>query len=109
MRRLTAIAVFVVLAMTVLATGALGAPPHRGCPVGPTSAGSSTIGAWQLMDQATLAAAMEASGGPSSNAEAIVAKNDRNADGLVCVMTQLLPNTASGFDTWYIGIDNNTP
>ena len=109
MRRLIVIVVSVCLAMTVLVTGALAAPPHRGCPVGPASAGSSTIGAWELMDQATLADAIEASGFDPAEAEVIVAKNDRNSDGLICVMTQLLPNTASGSDTWFIGIDNNIP
>ena len=106
---MTAVVVLVGLAMTILATGSLAAPPHRGCPVGPGSNGGSTIGPWQLMDQATLADALEDSGLDPAGAEVLLANSDKDGDGLVCVMIQILPNSASGGDTFFVNRDNNVP
>ena len=109
MRRLTAVVVLVGLAMTMLATGALAASPFRGCPVGPGFNGGSTIGPWQLIDQPTLADALEDSGLDPAGAEVLLANSDKNGDGLICVMIQTLPNSASGGDTFFVNRDNNLP
>ena len=58
MRRSIAILVVVGLIMVVLATGALAASPYAGCPVGPSGTGGSTIGGWELWDEATPADAL---------------------------------------------------
>ncbi|HSM44557.1 MAG TPA: hypothetical protein VK969_06020 [Acidimicrobiia bacterium] len=107
MRRLTSMLALVALMTTLFAGAALGAPPHGGCPVGPVNAGNSTIGAWERMDETTLAAATAASGFDPGIVADIFAKEDRNGDGLLCVMTQVLPNDASGSDIWFVSHDNN--
>ena len=88
------------------ATAALAAPPHDGCPVGPSGRGGSTIGPWEPMTMLELAMAISATGGDPAQAAGEFARNDRNGDGLVCTMTQLLPNDASGNDTWFVSRDN---
>jgi hypothetical protein len=95
------------LANVISAAGASAASPFAGCPVGPTSAGGSTIGAWQLMDEATLGAALLAAGVDPANAAPILARDDKNGDGRICVMTQLLPNDASGSEVWFVSHDND--
>lgn len=79
--------------------------------MGTRDAGGSTIGAWQLLDESALAAAIEAGGYDPAEAPLfaaqVVAANDRNDDGLVCVMTQVLPNDASGANTFFVAHDNN--
>jgi hypothetical protein len=107
MERMTAILSLVSLAMLVMATGALAASPYAGCPVGPGAGGGSTIGAWQVMDEPTLADAIEACGFEPAEAALIFAKEDKNNDGRLCVMVQVLPNDASGSDTWFVPHDNN--
>ena len=107
MRRLTLAIALGALVTVMFAGTAWAASPHRGCSVGPVNAGNSTIGAWELMDETTLAAATEASGFDPEIVADIFAKEDRNGDGLLCVMTQVLPNDASGSDTWFVSHDNN--
>ena len=65
-----------------------------------------TIGAWDEWNQPTLEAFMAAAGGNPAEAADVFAFNDRNHDGLLCVMTQVLPNDASGFTTFFIPRDN---
>ena len=105
--RLIGAAAFVV-AVAGFPVGAGAAPAHESCPVGAGQTGTATIGAWEAMDETTLAAAMQAAGGDPSQAAAEFAKYDRNGDDYLCVMTQVLPNDASGFDTWFVSRDNNT-
>jgi hypothetical protein len=109
MRRLTLATALGALITVMFASAALAASPHRGCSVGPVDAGNSTIGSWELMDEATFAEAIEDSGFDPSLAAAIFETEDRNGDGLLCVMTQVLPNDASGSDTWFVSHDNNAP
>jgi hypothetical protein len=106
--RLIGAAAFGVAAMAGFSVGAGAAPTHEACPVGAGQTGTASIGAWEAMDEATLAAAMQAAGGDPSQAAAEFAKYNRNGDSYLCVMTQVLPNDASGFDTWFISRDNNT-
>ena len=107
MRRLIAILVVVGLIMVVLATGALAASPYAGCPVGPSGTGGSTIGGWELWDEVTTADALVAGGLDPAEASLVFEEVDKNNDGLLCVMVQVLPNDASGFDTWFVYHDNN--
>ncbi len=87
------------------ATMALAAPPHGGCPVGPSS-GNSTIGPWELMTVEMLATAIAETGGDPAQAEGLFPKTNRNGDQFVCTMTQILPNDASGSDTYFVIRDN---
>ena len=91
-----------------LATGtaALAAPLYNGCPVGPFGGGSSTIGAWEPMTLEDLAGAIEETGGDPAQAEGEFARHNRNGDGFICTLTQILPNDASGADTWFVSRDN---
>lgn len=107
MRRVSIIFALGALATLGSASDGLGTPPHTGCPVGPRDTGTATIGAWEAWDQPTLADAMDAAGGNPADAAATFAFNDRNEDGLLCVMTQVLPNDASGFTTFFVPRDNN--
>jgi hypothetical protein len=107
MRSLPRILLLVGVLTLGTATAALAAPPHDGCPAGP-SGGGSTIGAWEPMTPAMLVAAIIASGGDPAGAEAEFARHDRNDDKILCVMTQVLPNDASGNDTWFVTRDNNS-
>ncbi|HSL26010.1 MAG TPA: hypothetical protein VLA54_06965 [Acidimicrobiia bacterium] len=106
MRRVSAVLALVSLAMILMATGVSAESPYAGCPVGPGE-GGSTIGSWQLLDEATVADELEAAGFDPAEAALVFAKEDKNADGWLCVMTQLLPNEASGSDTWFVSHDNN--
>ncbi len=107
MRRLIAILVVVGIVMVVLATGALAASPYAGCSVGPSGTGGSTIGGWELWDEATLGDAQVAAGFDLEGYSAEFDKQDNNNDGTLCVMVQVLPNDASGSDTWFVTHDNN--
>lgn len=107
MRRLTAIVVVVGLVMVVLATGALAKSPYAGCPVGPSGTGGSTIGGWELWDEGTVVAALVAGGMDPAEAPLFFEEADKNNDGSLCVMVQVLPNDASGSDTWHLYLDNN--
>lgn len=107
MGRVSAIFVMMAFLVVIIATGALAASPYAGCSVGPSGSGGSTIGGWQLMDEATLADGLEASGFDPAEASLIFAKEDKNDDGLLCVIVQMLPNAASGSDTWFVSHDNN--
>ena len=97
-----------VLATFLTAGAALAAPPHSGCPAGPSGAGRSTIGMWELMTVEDLAAAIEATGGDPAQAEQEFALHNRNGDELICTMTQVLPNDASGSDIWFVSRDNTS-
>lgn len=83
-----------------------------GCAVGPEEAGPSTIGSWQLWDRAAYVEGLLWSGYTDDEAlayelaEPAFAKDDRNGDGLLCVMTQQLPTDSSGFDIWFVSHDN---
>ncbi len=102
------------LIVVALAPGALAAPPNDGCGVGPGEAGNSTIGAWELWDQATLATNLVELQGFDEDVAEVVAeeefeawdRNVENGDGLMCFMIQRLPNDATGQDTWFIFVDN---
>lgn len=107
MGRRTAVFGLVTLATMTLSTGALASSPYRGCSVGPGPNGESTIGAWELMDEETLADGIAASGFDPAEAAVIFAKEDKNDDGQLCVMVQVLPNDASGSDIWFVPHDNN--
>ena len=96
------------IAVLLTAATALAAPPHFGCPVGPTGSGNSTIGHWQRMDSALHTSLIVASGGSAAEAEAEFAHYNRNADGFICTMIQILPNDASGADTWFVSRDNTS-
>ena len=106
MRSLSSSFVLVGVLTLGTATAALAAPPHSGCPTGPSGVGGSTIGAWQPMTLAELRLAIAATGGDPAQADGEFARNDRNGDGTVCTMTQVLPNDASGDDTWFVSRDN---
>ncbi len=55
-----------------------------------------------------LRSAIAATGGDPAQADGEFARFDRNDDGLLCTMTQVLPNDASGNDTWFVSRDNNS-
>lgn len=105
MRRL-----FVALALMslVLATtgGAASAAPRAGCPVGPKETGTASIGAFELLDLQEFVAIHEAAGFDAASTTDVFEGVDKNDDGLACVMTQVLPNDASGSDTWFVSMDN---
>jgi hypothetical protein len=106
--RLAVVAALAVVAMAG-SVSASAAPKHRGCGVGPGEGGNTTIGAWELMLETELAGAFASIGHPDAEgiAEAFFAKNDKNGDGLLCVMPQVLPNEASGDDEFFVAHDNN--
>ncbi len=106
MRRLTFVLALASMGVMVFAGSATAASPHAGCSVGPVDAGNSTIGSWVLMDEEDLAAGLDAAGFNPDEAAEIFAKEDKNGDGLLCVMTQVLPNDSSGSDTWFVSHDN---
>ena len=58
------------------------------------------------MTLAELRAAIAATGGDPAQADGEFAHSDRNGDRVLCTMTQVLPNDASGFDTWFVSRDN---
>lgn len=108
MRRGILSVVLGLLFTAAFAPGALAAPPNRACGVGPDGAGNSTIGEWQLWDEATLAAGLaDHFGLPAQVAADVFDAEDKNNDGLLCVLVQVLPNDASGSDTWFVSHDNN--
>lgn len=85
----------------------LASPPHTGCGVGPNDAGRSTINGWQLWDEPTLAGEIEAAyGDGAASAAAIFGSDDRNGDGMLCIMKQVLPNDASGATVFFVYSDN---
>ena len=98
MRRRVVLVLLLTTLISAISPLAQATPPHHGCPVGPVDAGSSTIGRWELLDESGL---------PPEYADAILASADRNGDGWVCLMTQILPNDASGDTEWLIARDNN--
>jgi hypothetical protein len=104
-RRVLLSLVAVLIATASLASAALAGSPHTGCPVGAGHAGGSTIGGWELWTLGDMVATFD----DPAAAEAEFARHNRNNDDFVCVMEQVLPNDASGDDTWYIARDNNVP
>lgn len=111
MRRILVVTVLVVVSVLGSVAVAVAAPPHDGCAVGPNGPGKSTIEPWDLWAETTYAQALEDSGfvdaeGAVELAGTVFEKEDRNADGWICVMRQVLPNDASGFDTWLVAHDN---
>ena len=107
MRRLIVSFAFVVTAALAMASGAFARSPYAGCSVGPVDAGGSTIGSWELLDEAALASALETAGYDPAFASSEFEVNDKNGDGLLCTMTQVLPNDASGNTTFFVSHDNN--
>jgi len=107
MKRLySSLALACVLSLALLPAAAA-SPPNLGCARGPGHAGNTSIGAWESWDQATYAAAIDATvGGGAETAALTFAKEDRNGDGFLCVMTQTLPNDASGSSIWFVSHDN---
>ena len=103
--RVAMAAVVAVATMAWLAAAAGAAPPHDECAVGPAS--NTVNSAWQLTDEPTLDAAIEAAGGGADDAAALFDANDNNGDELLCVLTQTLPNDASGFVTFFLVHDNH--
>ena len=88
---------------------ALAAPPHSGCGQGPGEGTGSANGAWELWDEEIYdAALLEFSDGedPGFTAADVFAEDDRNRDGHLCVMIQMLPNDASGSDVYFLAHDN---
>ena len=107
MRRGILSAVLGLVMVAASGSAALASPPHAGCGVGPNDAGPSAINGWQLWDEPTLAGEIEASfGNGAASAAMIFASEDRNGDGMLCVMKQVLPNDASGATTWFVSADN---
>jgi hypothetical protein len=53
-----------------------------------------------------LANAIAETGGDPAQAEGEFALHDRDGDGVICTMTQVLPNDASGADTWFVSRDD---
>ena len=106
-RRLFVLVVMVCLLALVIAPAAWADFPWRGCPVGPQDEGGSTIGEWHLWTEVTFAEELEAAGFDPEDAAAVFAKENKNRDAYLCVMTQNLPNDASGSDTWFVSHDNN--
>jgi hypothetical protein len=104
--RITMAATVAVTAMAGLAVGASAAPPHNACAIGPGGSGNTGNSAWQLTDEPTLGAAIEAAGGGADDVAAIFVANDKNGDELLCVLTQTLPNDASGAETFFVFHDN---
>lgn len=105
MRRIShglALASIVTLLMAGVATAA---PPNTGCPNGPPvqQGGPATVIAWRLMDAALL---QELSGASEEAIADEFATHDRNDDGLLCVLTEVLPNDASGAFEWFTPVDN---
>jgi hypothetical protein len=45
---------------------------------------------------------------PTARGALACGRHDRNADGIICVITQVLPNDASGNDIWFVAPDNNS-
>ena len=102
--RLTVVAAVAVTAMAGLAASAGAAPKHDGCPVGPGQGGNTGNSAWELMTKGALIdAILEDSGGDPEDVEALVEKNDKNGDGDLCALKQVLPPGASVF---YVFRDN---
>lgn len=104
-RRITAFIAACAMTLTT-ASAAVAAPPYTGCAVGPNFAGSSMLGSWELMDETEFAAALVSVGYDPALAPSQIAANDKNGDGLVCVMPQTLPNEASGNDSFFVLHDN---
>ena len=104
--RITIAATVAITGMAGLAASAGAAPKHTGCPTGPGQSGNTGNSAWQLMDEPTLDAAIEGSGGGPDDAAANFAKNNKNGDAYLCVMPQVLPNDASGASEFYVIRDN---
>ena len=105
MRRVLLALVAVLLATAGIASAAMAQSPHTGCPEGAGHAGGSTIGGWELWTFADMLATFE----DPAAAQAEWDRHNRNNDDYVCVMEQVLPNDASGDDTWYLARDNNVP
>jgi hypothetical protein len=107
MRKPIALAVAVGLLWVMMAHAALAVPGETTtCQPGSDEGRSSS---WEEIEWAAALAAFIHPDDPTflSRAEAIVAFNDHNGDGSVCVMTQYLPNANSGSDTWYQIEDNH--
>jgi len=104
------------LAAAMLLAGALpalaanGKAPDAECQVG---ANSQIVGEWQLLSKEKFAELLVDGFKYDSYEEALVAAGvtyafcDRNNDGLACVMTQTLPNDASGSIIWTLVEDNH--
>jgi hypothetical protein len=106
-RRLLVLVVMVFLMALVIAPAALADSPWAGCPVGPQDAGGSTIGEWQLWTEEDAVEALITAGFDPADAAPQWAKYDKNGDGYLCTMTQILPNDNSGSAIWYVSHDNN--
>lgn len=104
-RRPHASVLIATLALFLLAAPALAAKPIAGCPTGPGDTGTADITAWQLWDQATFEAAVIATGGDPTG---VYDEGDKNGDGKLCILVQVLPNDASGNDTWFVSKDNTS-
>lgn len=106
MRRVLLALVSGLLATAVMASAATAATqPNADCPLGARGAGGSTISGWELW---TLADVAETIDDPAA-AAATFDQYNRNNDDYICVLTQVLPNDASGSDIWYFGRDNTVP
>lgn len=111
MRRIVVSMVVMALGVVGSAATAFGAPPNVACAVGPGGVGATTIGGWEAWTQGDYAWQLEMTGfadadGAAAIAAGVYGKEDRNGDGTLCVMRQVLPNDASGYDTWLVSHDN---
>jgi len=105
MRRLLTLAVVIGLFTVMTVQVALASPPEvTACPTGPGDTNSEIITGWELITQEQLA---ERYGGNEAAAQATFDFCDRDGDGLICTMTQHLPNDANGSDLWYLSEDNH--
>ena len=92
----------------LIASSAFAARPIAGCPAGPGETGTADIDAWRPMTEQQLRDAVALAGGDPDTASAEFDRYDTNADGILCVMQQILPNDASGATTFYVSHDNNS-
>jgi hypothetical protein len=107
MRRLFAISTVIGLMTIVLAQAAAATPGDTTTCQAGSDSGRAT--AWVEIDGAEELADFIHPDDPAflPRAMAIIAFNDHNRDGKVCVMTQYLPNANSGSDTWFQIEDNH--
>jgi hypothetical protein len=111
-RKITILAVSaaMLLAGALPALAANGTAPDTGCQVG---ANNQIVGEWQLLSEEEFAQLRYDNFEYASYEEALKAAGvtyafcDRNNDGLACVMTQTLPNDASGSIIWTLVEDNH--
>ena len=72
----------------------------------PSAEAARPSAAWELTTVEMLETAITETGGDPAQAEGEFALHNRNGDEFVCTLKQILPNDASGSDTWFVSRDN---